>query len=79
MALEEVAALDALEADIEQWTPAEDLALGRRCSRSHPADMHQQSACVCVGSSLGGAGSEHHDRRPDKPAAGRQAETRETF
>jgi hypothetical protein len=23
---------DALEADIEQWTPAEDLALGRRCS-----------------------------------------------
>ena len=32
MAPEEVAALDALEADIEQWTPAEDLALGRRCS-----------------------------------------------
>ena len=25
MAPEEVAALDALEADIEQWTPAEDL------------------------------------------------------
>ena len=21
-----------MEADIEQWTPAEDLALGRRCS-----------------------------------------------
>ena len=32
MAPEEVAVLDALEADIEQWTPAEDLALGRRCS-----------------------------------------------
>ena len=26
------AILCALEADIEQWTPAEDLALGRRCS-----------------------------------------------
>ena len=24
--------MDALEVDIEQWTSAEDLALGRRCS-----------------------------------------------